>query len=253
MSSAHAPMTKYDHLGLMAQNGVHAALLAQRGFSGDLEVLEGEFGFWRFAGALGCDWDALQSQTWTTPETWFKRYPVILYTTPGLDLVRRLKVEQQLRLAEIEHVEIRALRTNPVQSGKDVQDEMDAWTSYVYNAAAALADIHPWRAWQQPETYTRQDLLDLTRRIDLQPLSPDELGPPGNYWEGWCPVHASITVGGQTFEGAQQGLPRLDDAEVSRKFRENVAGLLPQVDALERACWDLSATSARELASLLVT
>jgi 2-methylcitrate dehydratase PrpD len=253
MSSPHAPMTKYDHLGLMAQNGIQAALLAQRGFTGDLDVLEGEFGFWRFAGALGCDWDFLQllAQTWTTPETWFKRYPVILYTTPGLDLVRRLKAEHDLRLDEIEQVEIRALRTNPVQLGNEVGNEMDAWTKYAYNAAAALADVHPWRAWQQPETYTRQDLLDLAARIDLKPLGRDELSTEGNYWEGWSPVRATLRARGQTIDGGQDMLPRLDDAELSRKFRENVTGLLPNVEALEQACWDLTSVSARELAALL--
>jgi 2-methylcitrate dehydratase PrpD len=251
MSSPHAPMTKYDHLGLMAHNGVQAALLAQRDFTGDLEVLEGEFGFWRFAGALGCDWDVLLATTWTIPDTWFKRYPVILYATPGLDVLRSLKADNKLRVEEIEHVEIRALRTNPVQAGKDVRDEMDAWTSYAYNAAAALYDIHPWRAWQQPETYTRRDLLDLIARIDLRPLNPDEVGPPGNYWEGWCPVRASFKARGQRFEGAQERLPRLDDTELSGKFQENVAGLVADPKALEQACWDLPSISGRELAVML--
>ena len=59
LASRNLPMTKYDHLALMTQNGIQAALLAHRGFTGDLEVLEGEdIGFWRFAGAQGCDWDA---------------------------------------------------------------------------------------------------------------------------------------------------------------------------------------------------
>jgi 2-methylcitrate dehydratase PrpD len=59
LSSRKRAMPKYDHLALMTQAGVQAALLAGRGFTGDLEVLEGEIGFWRFAGAPGCDWEAL--------------------------------------------------------------------------------------------------------------------------------------------------------------------------------------------------
>src|SRR5207249_5241280 len=37
-----------NSLGVMARAGIQAALLAQRGFTGDLEVLEGDLGFWRF-------------------------------------------------------------------------------------------------------------------------------------------------------------------------------------------------------------
>ena len=56
-ASSNVPMTKYDHLGVTAQDAVQTALLAQRGFTGDLEVPEGDLGFWRVAGFLGCDWE----------------------------------------------------------------------------------------------------------------------------------------------------------------------------------------------------
>src|SRR5207249_8276145 len=77
-SSSRPPMTKYDHLGLMAQAGIQAALLARRGFTGDLDVLEGDIGFWRFAGAPGCDWETLTrdlGSSWATREVAYKWYP----------------------------------------------------------------------------------------------------------------------------------------------------------------------------------
>src|SRR5436305_2791738 len=188
MSSPHAPMTKYDHLGAMGRNGVEAALLAQRGFSGDPEVLEGDLGFWRFAGAVDCDWDFLTRDLgtfWTTPQTWYKRYPVILYTQPGIEAVRGILAEHRLQPEQIEHVEIRTTRTNRVQAGKEILDAMDAWTSYAYNVAAAVYDVRPRRAWQEPRCFRNPDLLRLVARIDQRPLAAEELKSVGNYWEGW--------------------------------------------------------------------
>ncbi len=257
MTSGHAPMTKYDHLGLIAQNGIQAALLARRGFTGDLEVLEGEHGFWRFAGALGFDerfvTEGLGS-TWTIPQTWFKRYPVILYTTGVLDVVRRLLRENGLAPDGIEHVAVATTRPNAVQSMTEVRDEMDAWTSTPYNVAAAAYDVRPRRAWQQPATYRRPDLARLARAVEMRTLRPDELPPVGNYWEGWCPVRVTLQHGGRAYEGTADHLPRLDDAELEGKFRDNVGGLLSDgaAEQLARACWDVARIgSARTISDLL--
>lgn len=259
MSSEHAPMTKYDHLGLMAQNGIQAALLAERGFTGDLAVLEGEYGFWRFAGALGCDWDFLTKDlggTWTIPQTWFKRYPVILYTTPVLDLVRRLVREHALPPEGIERIEVATTRPNPVQAGTEIRDEMDAWTSLAYNVAAAAFDVHPRRAWQEARTFRRPELLRLTRAVEHRALRSDELGVAGNYWDGWCPVRVAVHSGGRVFEATQEYLPRIDDAELEAKFRENVGGLLDGRAAarLAEACRDPGpGLRARDLVGPLAT
>jgi 2-methylcitrate dehydratase PrpD len=257
MSSPRAPMTKYDHLGLMAQNGIQAALLAQRGFTGDLEVLEGELGFWRFAGAEGCDWDLLTRDLgsyWTIPETWYKRYPAILYTGPGIELARQLVRENDVPLGAIEHLEVHTTRTNEVQMGKEVRDAMDAWTSYAYNVAAGLYDVWPRRSWHEPEAYGRPDILALANKVNVRPLAPGELSTSGNYWQGWCPLRVTLQAGGRTYEGARDELMKMDDAELVAKFRDNVGGLLDEgaVQRLEAACWSLGEMkSARELTGLL--
>lgn len=259
MTSNHAPMTKYDHLGLIAQNGIKAALLAQRGFHGDLAVLEGDVGFWRFAGALGCDFDfftANLGHTWTIPETWFKRYPVILYTTPGVDVALRIADEHGLHPSEIEHVEIRTARANEVQAGKQVRDEMDAWTSYAYNVAVGLHRVRPRRSWQERATYTRPDILALKDRVDLAPLRPEDLTSTGNYWEGWSPARGAIRARGQVFDAAQDYLPRIDDAELQAKFEDNVGSFLAPDDARQVGewCWNPRALPrARQLGALLAT
>jgi hypothetical protein len=167
--------------------------------------------------------------------------------------VRGILAEHELTPGGIEHVEVRTTRTNRVQAGKEILDAMDAWTSYAYNVAAAVYDVRPRRAWQEPSSYRDAKLLSLTQKIDQRPLAANELRSTGNYWEGWCPVRATLRAGGQTLEGGGEGLPRIDDAELSAKFRENVGGVLPDgtAERLEAACWDLERTTARELGALL--
>jgi 2-methylcitrate dehydratase PrpD len=51
------PMLKYTPYGFISQQGVLAAQLAGKGFTGDPGVLDGDRGFWRMSGAVKCDWD----------------------------------------------------------------------------------------------------------------------------------------------------------------------------------------------------
>jgi hypothetical protein len=133
---------------------------------------------------------------------------------------------------------------------------MDAWTSYPYTTAAALYDVSPRRSWHEEETYRRADLLSLAERVEVVRPRPGEIEGSGNYWEGWCPVRATLWAGAREIAGAQDYLPKLDDAELGRKFQENAADLMDSNDArrLEDACWHVaSLTSARELGRLLAS
>jgi hypothetical protein len=69
-------------------------------------------------------------------------------------------------------------------------------------------------------------------------------------------VRATIWAGGREVAGAQDFLPKLDDAELGRKFQENATDLMDADAArrLEAACWNVASLgSARELGRLLAT
>lgn len=256
-ASADMPMTKYDHLGLMAQSGIQAALLAQRGFTGDLEVLEGDIGFWRFAGALGCDWEHLTRDIgtyWTVNEVSYKLYPVGLYNGPGIHATRRLVRENDLRLDEIEQVEIRSTRAEEAPARGVVRHALDAWHNSAFTLTAGLFDVRPFRSWQEPRSFQRQDLLGFMERVRFSRLADEELSTQGNYWERWSPVQVSITARGRTFEASSDYLPGMSDEELTTKFHENTEGLLGPADAdqLEQCCWSLPELgSSRDLTGLL--
>lgn len=255
-ASPDVPMTKYDHLGLMSQNGLQAVLLARRGFTGDLEVLEGDIGFWRFAGAEGCEWERFTQglgTTWMIGEVSYKPYPAVLYSNPIVEVVRQIARDNSLRPEEVEHIEVRSSRTGEGRGRSDIRHYLDAWLNIPYGIAAGLYDIRPRRTWMEPQNFQRPDLLAFRDKLDFAPLRPGEVTSTGNYWERWAPVRVTLQARGRSFQGGRDCLLTLDDQELVQKFYENVDGLLARADAeqMEKSCWDLgSLKSARALTGL---
>ncbi len=245
LASRNLPMTKYDHLALMSQNGIQAALLAQRGFTGDLEVLEGEeIGFWRFAGALGCDWSAFTTglgTDWVLPQVTYKHYPAVLYTNSIINEVQRLVREHGLTPDEIDRIEARSPRTASAPNRPVPRHYLEAWGNSAYTISAGVFDVRPLRAWEKPETFERQDIATFMGKIELKPLREGEVTSTGNYWERWAPIRVTIEARGQTIEGGRDYHLAMEDADVVAKFHDNVGGILTDEAArqLERYCWDL--------------
>jgi len=253
-----------NSLGLMARHGVQAALLAQRGFTGDLEVLEGDIGFWRFAGAPGCDWDYLTRDLgsyWTAAEVWYKPTPSALAGVSTVQLLCRMVQEHHLVPGQIDEIEIRLPRPPRRAPSPEALNSTSFWGNQAYVAAAAISDVRPRRSWQDPETLRRRDLHELMGKMRFTELGREpalhlrgEEEATGSYEGGWSPVAVVIRANGQTFEGAQNYRDRMSDEELAAKFRENVAGLLTDADAqtIQQRCARLATLgNARELTESL--
>jgi 2-methylcitrate dehydratase PrpD len=254
--TVHTPMIK-NNLGTMAQSGIQSARLAQRGFAGDLEVLEGDPGFWQFVGAPGCDWDEITNDLgsyWTAAEVWYKPYPSALNMVSALQLLARLAEEHKLEPGAIEHVEVRSGSGGGRERRAEDLDPMNIWRSLPYLASAALYRVRPYRAWQEPATFRRPDVIALMNRIEMLPLEHAERSETGGYADGWSPVRVTIETSDQRFEGSQDSRVRMTDAELSAKFRDNTEGLLDRTaaDEVERLCMGAEmGWQARDLGRLL--
>lgn len=103
-------MTKPFHAGNAARGGVLAAELALEGFTSDLTVFEGEFGWAKTLNARSVPTaEALTSQlasSWELdePGVVFKRYPACGATHCALDAMLAIRVENDLLASDIEKI-----------------------------------------------------------------------------------------------------------------------------------------------------
>jgi 2-methylcitrate dehydratase PrpD len=107
-------MTKPLHVGRAAENGVMAAELASRGFTGAADALDGPWGFLevfssgggfdasRIIGKLGAPYSILD------PGVSIKPYPCGVLGHPSMDAMRRLVIEHDVQPEQIRSMRLRA-------------------------------------------------------------------------------------------------------------------------------------------------
>lgn len=103
-------MTKPLHVGRAAENGVTAALLAARGFTADLNALDGPWGFYAVQGG-GVSAEKISQgfgKQWTIiePGVSIKPYPCGVLTHPTIDLMLKLVTEHDVKPDDIEAVKV---------------------------------------------------------------------------------------------------------------------------------------------------
>ncbi|GAA0835551.1 MmgE/PrpD family protein [Marinomonas arenicola] len=106
-------MTKPLHVGRAAENGITAALMAEKGFTADKSALDGPWGFFAVLGG-GVSMDKVANETfgkpWSIAEPGIsiKPYPCGVLTHPTIDLMVKLVKENQLSAEKIEKVTVYA-------------------------------------------------------------------------------------------------------------------------------------------------
>jgi 2-methylcitrate dehydratase PrpD len=218
MSLVDPPMTKYDHVGGMAQSGIDAVRLAQLGFTGDVAAFEGNLGMWRFSGALDCDWSMLEEfgGDWLIAPTFFKTYPSNIYEN-NLELAaRRIVDERGVRPEEIEAIVLRPHRLTASQQGDGRGTSMAQWRSMRNNVAHAIVGTQPFTAWQSgdPPPHIRR----LIERMTFEPYVPAAGEEQATYWEGYSPCGVTMRTARGTFEARVIGLKRFTEEELVVKF-----------------------------------
>jgi 2-methylcitrate dehydratase PrpD len=107
-------MTKPLHVGRAAQNGVAAAELAARGFTGGADSLDGPWGFFEvFSFSGGFDPDRIVGRlgaphSIVTPGVSVKPYPCGVLGHPSMDAMRTLMVEHDVQPDRIRAIRLRA-------------------------------------------------------------------------------------------------------------------------------------------------
>ena len=186
--------TKKIHPGWGCHSAIYALKMAQHGFVGPKEVLEGGFGLWK----THCgDVDGLAEemsdlgQRWHTSEIAFKMYPVCHMTHSFIDCVQEVFRTHSLKAGDIDKIECRIenrcyhIVCTPDEVKKHPQTDymMRFSLPYVVAMAAIKGRVSPWEIDLK---YARDpEVLALMSRVEC--ISDDEKRNPGHF-PGWIRV-----------------------------------------------------------------
>jgi 2-methylcitrate dehydratase PrpD len=240
------PMMKYGHYGFASFIGVVSALLAQKGYSGKADILDGDFGLWRFSGALEPMWDNLVGglgEKWWISEDSIKPYPSCRYTHQALDLFYMIKKRQRIRPEEIESVTVRVSPVaffvpqlgspNSELDPKDPTACINSQFNMAHLISVAALGYKPGPDWHTPGTLRDPKVRKLMKKVKVEldlgalkeVLRAVKEEPIGRWRK--CPTSISVVARGKTFDAASdyaKGDPwtketRMSDEELKDKFR----------------------------------
>lgn len=172
-------------MGFAAAGGLRAVDLAQAGFPGPHDVLEGRFGYFRlFEGA----WDlapvwAEWGRVWRITQVSHKPFPSGRATHGGIDGVLQLREQYGIAADDVERLTLRAPLLIHELVGRPLQPEMQvnyARLCWPYVGALALATGQVDVADFRPERLTDARLHRLGQRIEVvidDHLAPHALSP----------------------------------------------------------------------------
>lgn len=263
MGAQRGAMVKRLHSGHAAQSGVQSALLAARGFTGTVDVLEAEFGSFTstMAGGGPVDLDRLTDglgERWETDDVAFKPYPSCAAAQASIEVARLVRIAHDLSAGEIERVRLRTSHHVHTHSGWRYQPEgiTAAQMSIGYGVARMLMEGTLEARHFTDEQVADPDTVAFAGRVTVVPDEAlDALGPDRRY-------AASIditTTDGRTLHGRIDDRPGntsnpLSDDHLRRKFHsladpaigaESAQRVEAMVDSIE------SLGSVADLAALL--
>jgi len=170
-------MSKYLSAGWISMTEVMAVLLSDLGYTGDKEILDGEFGFWKsFASE---DWLPEEvivhlGKNWFLPSSIsYKAYPCCGAMHHALDCFYRILEENHLDASDIERIDIliNMLADLPLWQNRRIGTHIEAQFSvaYVFSVAAHRIEIGP--EWQDPKTFRNPKILKFMDKINFETYS----------------------------------------------------------------------------------
>ncbi len=242
-----APMCKYLMGGWIGETEVVAALLAEGGYRGDIAVLEGDHGFWRYIGSSKWNPEGLVErlgEEWRFPAgTAYKPYPCCRAMQTALGCFIHILDENQLQPEEIKEVMAYVdphMAETAAFHNKEIETDLEAQMSvpYIFSVAAHRVRIGP--EWQDLATLRDANILGFMDKVTckghpefVKALAQDSASRLGK---------AEVIARGKTFSEERKyrkGSPAtketyMTDDELVAKFRHNASRVLPS-DKISRA------------------
>lgn len=152
-------MAKYGFSGWTGQAACHAALLAQMGYTGDTDVFDTDYGFWRFIGSDRWEPDKIFNglgSEWHCHKISYKQYPAGWCLGGQLDLFTDIFNENNLRPDDIKMVKVRPTPVGhwPAWKENNLLTQEDIGFNVSYRIACIAYGI---RNVDLPDERTRND------------------------------------------------------------------------------------------------
>jgi 2-methylcitrate dehydratase PrpD len=231
MQQNRGTMSKSLHAGKAAQNGVLAALLAQRGFDSSLEILEGKKGFCRIYSDV-VHLEALlenPGHPWEIERNGFKPYACGVVMHPVIDAMIELRKKIEGDAASIDRIEI---VVNPiavtVTGVSDPRSGLQSKFSLIHSAAVAFLDGTAGVRQYTDERAQAADVKALRQKLVVV--------PDASYRKDQA--SARTQVDGRNLEARVEHATGtthnpMTDAALEQKFRTNALEVLPEAQALQ--------------------
>jgi 2-methylcitrate dehydratase PrpD len=192
--------TKRLQAGHPAMVGILSALMAQKGFNGPPEIIEGQDGFMQaYSYQLQYDtrWitDGL-GETWTFADSSIKVYPCCRYSAGHLDACLDIVARYHPDWHKIQRIFIRSsdytIRLLAMPRKRDPQNVVDCQFSMPWQAAIALIDGKIDVDTFVPANIFRPDVRELMQKVDWVVDDEFERRYPEHYS---CAVHVTMEDG----------------------------------------------------------
>lgn len=263
MASQYGAMVRQMHVGRAAQSGTYGALLAQRGYTGIINILEADYGGYCGAMAEESDMSQLTSglgENFETEKVGFKPYAAGGSTHTAHEAVKSIMEKNHLTEKMVDQIVIRTTTATyyhtswPYHPGTISQAQMNM--HYVVAVTALERDIFIDQFTEEKVSDPR--IVEYSRRVKVIPDPDlDKLGPEFRH-----AVIAEVrTFDGRTFtervDTAKGGDKRpLTKEEVIQKYRILAGKRLSsnRVSGLEDVILNLEKVSdVREFARRLIS
>jgi 2-methylcitrate dehydratase PrpD len=241
---AYSPTAKYTSAGWVALGSVLAARLAQAGYTGDREVLDGEYGFWRMCASPHCDWnfmlDGLGS-LWQIRNNEFKPYPSFRMGHPGIEAFLKLLQDEEINPESIERIEVFVdpVAASPIYLNRQITSHSDAYISWSHVMGVAPY-YPPGPAWQSKDAIADPRVKALSDKVHVQGKWDVTSAADGaSTTLVMHPVEVMVHAGGKTHQASLMPYPKghpkrpLTNAEFESKFLHNARWRAPEARAAE--------------------
>ncbi|MBW1784405.1 MAG: MmgE/PrpD family protein [Deltaproteobacteria bacterium] len=235
--SGPSALLKYSSwTGWIAQLGTVSTLLAQRGFTSDPTIFDGEYGFWQMYGSPFFREEMVVNglgETWRFLETEFKPYPNCRCNHGAIDGIVKLIEENGINPEDITGIRVLgdSWLLTPSRSQEVITNANDTQFSVKYGfAVAAYYGKNPGPHWEMPAVYKDPRVVEMMKKVTvgIHPRADELIAE--NLKTGKAPVlwlaRVEIKANGKEYsievmEPWGKGENVYTDDDILRKFRGN--------------------------------